>query len=282
MWASVACIKNPLLSTWLVSCPNYMNSDVSSSEHELSQDGASQDNSNENAASFNTNHGSSQQVEVADNPEVKLELNNDSEEAVHEQSSNNSDSNIKVPDTEARLQQLEKEHETLNSQYMRIAADFDNFRKRQTRDQDDLKIQLTCTTLSEILPVVDNFERARQQLNPEGEEAQALHRSYQGLYKQLVEVLKQLGVAPMRVVDQPFDPSLHEAVMREPSDEKAEDIVIEELQRGYHLNGRVLRHALVKVSMGPGPKSSKEDILDETSSKQDQIQSDQDQNKDED
>ena len=113
---------------------------------------------------------------------------------------------------------------------MRIAADFDNFRKRQTRDQDDLKIQLTCTTLSEILPVVDNFERARQQLNPEGEEAQALHRSYQGLYKQLVEVLKQLGVAPMRVVDQAFDPSLHEAVMREPSDEKPEDIVIEELQ----------------------------------------------------
>jgi len=62
-------------------------------------------------------------------------------------------------------------------------------------------------------------------------------------------------VAPMRVVDQPFDPTLHEAVMREPSDEKAEDIIIEELQRGYHLNGRVLRHALVKVSMGPGPKS---------------------------
>merc|ERR1712159_288061 len=157
-------------------------------------------------------------------------------------------------------------HETLNSQYMRIAADFDNFRKRQTRDQDDLKIQLTCSTLSEILPVVDNFERARQQLNPEGEEAKALHRSYQGLYKQLVEVLKQLGVAPMRVVDQPFDPSLHEAVMREPSDEKAEDIVTEELQRGYHLNGRVLRHALVKVSMGPGPKTSAEEIVHENTS----------------
>ncbi len=157
-------------------------------------------------------------------------------------------------DNEARLQQLEKEHETLHGQYVRIAADFDNFRKRQSRDQDDLRLQLTCTTLSSILPVVDNFERARQQLEPQGEEAQALHRSYQGLYKQLVDVLKQLGVAPMRVVGQLFDPTLHEAVLREPSDEKPEDIVIEELQRGYHLNGRVLRHALVKVSMGPGPK----------------------------
>ena len=167
-----------------------------------------------------------------------------------------------IADNEARLEQLEREHSTLRDehdvlrgQYMRIAADFDNFRKRQSRDQDDLKIQLTCSTLSEILPVVDNFERARQQLDPQGEEAQALHRSYQGLYKQLVDVLKQLGVAPMRVVGQEFDPTLHEAVLREPSDEHPEDVVMEELQRGYHLNGKVLRHAMVKVSMGPGPQS---------------------------
>tara|TARA_B100000700_G_C14919075_1_gene796127 strand:- start:189 stop:971 length:783 start_codon:yes stop_codon:yes gene_type:complete len=175
----------------------------------------------------------------------------------------NTDASIETSrplDNEARLEQLEKEHETLRSQYMRIAADFDNFRKRQSRDNDDLKLQLTCTTLSEILPVVDNFERARQQLDPKGEEAQALHRSYQGLYKQLVEVLKQLGVAPMRVVGQNFDPSLHEAVLREPSNEQVEDIILEELQRGYHLNGRVLRHALVKVSMGPGSSAEKENL----------------------
>ena len=103
--------------------------------------------------------------------------------------------------------------------------------------------------------MVDNFERARQQLDPQGEEAQALHRSYQGLYKQLVEVLKQLGVARMEVVGQDFDPTLHNAVLREQSHDHLEDVVTEELQRGYHLNGRVLRHAMVKVSMGPGPAS---------------------------
>ena len=168
-------------------------------------------------------------------------------------------------DPAERLQQLEKElqtlraeHDALQSQYMRIAADFDNFRKRQSRDQDDLRQQLVCSTLSEILPVVDNFERARQQLNPESEEAQALHRSYQGLYKQLVEVLKQQGVARMEVVGQEFDPTLHDAVLREENTEHPEDVVIEELQRGYHLNGRVLRHAMVKVSMGPGPTSATE------------------------
>ncbi len=154
---------------------------------------------------------------------------------------------------EAELAALRAEHETLNAQYMRLAADFDNFRKRQSRDSDDLRLQITCSTLGEILPVVDNFDRARQQLNPQHEEAQNLHRSYQGLYKQLVDVFKQLGVSPMRVEGESFDPSLHEAVLREPSDAHPEDVVIEELQRGYHLNGRVLRHALVKVSMGPGP-----------------------------
>ena len=168
-------------------------------------------------------------------------------------------------DNEARLQQLETEHETLKSQYMRIAADFDNFRKRQSRDQDDLKLQLTCNTLSEILPVVDNFERARQQLNPEGEEAASLHRNYQNLYKQLVDVLKKLGVAPMRVIGQSFDPTLHEALLRETSESVLEDIITEELVRGYHLNGRVLRHAQVKVSMGPGPKiDSEEKIINES------------------
>ncbi len=154
---------------------------------------------------------------------------------------------------EAELAALRSENESLRGQYMRIAADFDNFRKRQSRDKEDQRLHITCTTLTEILPVVDNFDRARQQLNPQSEEAQTLHRSYQNLYKQLVDVFKQLGVSPMRVEGEPFDPSLHEAVLREPSEEHPEDVVIEELQRGYHLDGRVLRHALVKVSMGPGP-----------------------------
>ena len=185
-------------------------------------------------------------INIGDNIELDSEV---SSNEVKENSNNSED----VLNTVARLEQLEKEHQTLKNQYVRIAADFDNFRKRQSRDQDDLKVQLISKSLSAILPIVDNFERARQQLKPESEEAQTLHRSYQGLYKQLVEVLKQQGVAPMRVLGQQFDPNLHEAVLREPSEKENEDIIIEELQRGYHLDGKVLRHALVKVSMGPGP-----------------------------
>ena len=205
--------------------------------------------------------------EVSNNEDNSLESSpkeeliiEDNDSATNEEDVVNSeDLKNTITNNDARLEQLEKEHETLKSQYIRIAADFDNFRKRQSRDQDDLKVQLVSKALTAILPIVDNFERARQQLKPESEEAQALHRSYQGLYKQLVEVLKQQGVAPMRVIGQQFDPSLHEAVLREPSEEFNEDCVIEELQRGYHMEGKVLRHALVKVSMGPGTQNSQED-----------------------
>ena len=194
------------------------------------------------------------------NKEENIKVDSEVSSKEDKENSNNPED---VLNTEARLEQLEKEHQTLKNQYVRIAADFDNFRKRQSRDQDDLKVQLICKSLSAILPIVDNFERARQQLKPESEEAQTLHRSYQGLYKQLVEVLKQQGVAPMRVLGQQFDPNLHEAVLREPSDQEKEDIIIEELQRGYHLDGKVLRHALVKVSMGPGPSEVSQDEIEQ-------------------
>ena len=213
--------------------------------------------------------------EVNKNEDSSVIENQTSED---KQSLNVDDENIYAEDlkntitnNDARLEQLEKEHETLKSQYVRIAADFDNFRKRQSRDQDDLKVQLVSKALTAILPIVDNFERARQQLKPESEEAQTLHRSYQGLYKQLVEVLKQQGVAPMRVAGQQFDPSLHEAVLREPSQEFDEDIITEELQRGYHLEGKVLRHALVKVSMGPGQQNSQD--IEETDKVEEEIDS---------
>lgn len=150
-------------------------------------------------------------------------------------------------------QQLEEKED----QAMRRAAEFDNFRRRTEREKDELKLRYTCAALREILPILDSFERARKGLSPEKLEtmdAMEVHHHYQGVYKQLVTALKKrLNVSSMKVEGQVFDPALHEAVMREPSQDYGEDVVMEELQRGYHLEGEVLRHAMVKVSMGPGP-----------------------------
>ncbi|MBE9013941.1 nucleotide exchange factor GrpE [Pseudanabaenaceae cyanobacterium LEGE 13415] len=146
---------------------------------------------------------------------------------------------------------LKKQNEELNNQYMRIAADFENFRRRTQREREELETQIKCNTVKELLPVVDNFERARAQIKPQTEGESNIHKSYQGVYKDMVDRLKKVGVAPMRAQGQEFDPNLHEAVMREPTSEHPEGTVVEELMRGYMLDDKVLRHAMVKVAAPP-------------------------------
>lgn len=160
----------------------------------------------------------------------------------------------KSPDMQsltAQLAEISNQRDAFQSQYLRIAADFDNFRKRNSKEKEETEIRTKQTTISELLSVVDNFERARTQIKPQNEGEMAIHKSYQGVYKQLVESLKRIGVSPMRPEGQQFDPNLHEAVMRQPTEEHPEGTVIEELQRGYYLGDRILRHSLVKVAAPP-------------------------------
>ncbi|MBX2863077.1 MAG: nucleotide exchange factor GrpE [Leptolyngbyaceae cyanobacterium MAG.088] len=155
---------------------------------------------------------------------------------------------VSVSALEEQVVQLKAQLEDRNNQYLRLTADFENFRKRTSREKEDLELQVKCNTISNMLEVVDNFERARAQIKPQNDGEMTVHKSYQSVYKQLVEALKRIGVAPMRAEGKEFDPNLHEAVMREPTDEHADGTVIEELVRGYVLGERILRHAMVKVA----------------------------------
>ena len=148
-------------------------------------------------------------------------------------------------------QQLEEQTQQVDAykkRYISLAAEFDNFRKRTGKEKEELETKIKGKTLMEILGVVDNFERARTQIKPADDGEMGIHKSYQGVYKTLVDSLKRLGVSPMRPEGQPFDPSYHEAMMREYTDEHPEGTVIEQLVRGYTLGEQVLRHALVKVT----------------------------------
>ena len=148
-------------------------------------------------------------------------------------------------------QQLEEQTQQVDAykkRYITLAAEFDNFRKRTEKEKEELETKTKGKTLMEILGVVDNFERARTQIKPANDGEMGIHKSYQGVYKTLVESLKRLGVSPMRPEGQPFDPTYHEAMMREYTDEHPEGTVIEQLVRGYTLGEQVLRHALVKVA----------------------------------
>ncbi|HEY9824534.1 MAG TPA: nucleotide exchange factor GrpE, partial [Stenomitos sp.] len=122
----------------------------------------------------------------------------------------------------------------------------------------DLELRVKRDAISELLPVIDSFERARTQINPQTEQEANIHKSYQGVYKQLVDCLKRLGVSPMRVEGQPFDPNYHDAIMREATHEHPEGTVIEELRRGYLLGETVLRHAMVKVAAQPDSEETPE------------------------
>ncbi len=149
------------------------------------------------------------------------------------------------------IEGLKAQLEDRTGQHMRLTADFENFRRRTVKEREELELRLKCETIRELLSVIDNFERARSFIKPQNDGELNLHKSYQGIYRQLVDSLKRLGVVKMRPEGQEFDPNLHEAVMREPSNEHPEGTVLEQLQDGYLLGDRVLRHAMVKVA-APG------------------------------
>ena len=146
---------------------------------------------------------------------------------------------------------LKEQLDDRKQQYLRLYADFENFRKRTERDKEEQEGTITGKILKKILPVVDDFERAQLQISPKTDGEASIHKSYQSVYKQLLKCLKETGVARMECVGQEFDPNFHEAIMQEPSTEYDEGIIIEELRPGYLVSDdRVLRHSLVKVSSG--------------------------------
>lgn len=146
------------------------------------------------------------------------------------------------------LEEQSQKAEQYKKQYLTIAADFENFRKRTEKEKEEQEIRGKRQTIVELLSVVDNFERARVQIKPDTDGETAIHKSYQGVYKNLVDGLKKLGVSAMRPEGEIFNPQYHEAMLRESTDEHPEGTVIEQLVRGYTLNDQVLRHAMVKVA----------------------------------
>jgi len=146
---------------------------------------------------------------------------------------------------------LREQLDERKQQYLRLYADFENFRKRTERDKEEQEGTITGKILKKILPVVDDFERAQLQISPKTDGEASIHKSYQSVYKQLLKCLKETGVVRMECVGQEFDPNFHEAIMQEPSAEYDEGIITEELRPGYLVSDdRVLRHSLVKVSSG--------------------------------
>ena len=147
----------------------------------------------------------------------------------------------------SELSKLQAELEEQQQRVLRTQADFDNFRRRTQKEKEDLAKYASSLLITELLPVIDNFERALS-TGTDHPEVSSYAKGVEMIFRQLEGVLKAEGLQEMNAVGQPFNPEFHQAIMQVESDEYDEGIVVEEVQKGYQLKDRVLRPAMVKVS----------------------------------
>jgi molecular chaperone GrpE len=145
-----------------------------------------------------------------------------------------------------QLTALQQEKDALQDRLLRTAAEFDNYRKRIDRERRELSDFAISDVFRELLPIIDNFERALQ--TPAPPEADAFRKGIELIHRQMLDLLRKRGVKPIEALGSDFDPNFHQAVIHEASDSHREGEVMEELQRGYMLGERLLRPAMVKVA----------------------------------
>ena len=188
------------------------------------------------------------QEQSSNNPfrqtEEATENNNETvkEEAVAEENiQQNEDEN------EDKNSELQKKYDELNNHYVRLAADFDNFRKRQAQERENLLKYGAEETMKKLLEVLDNFDRGLKAIE-NLEDVQQIKDSYALVCKQMNDVLTKIGLEVIEAEGQEFNPIFHEAVMQTPTSEYPENTVITQLQKGYKMGDKVLRAALVNVA----------------------------------
>ena len=144
--------------------------------------------------------------------------------------------------------QLKQERDDYYDRLLRKTAEFDNYRKRTDRERQQQAEGAAADLLEELLPLVDDMERALKA--DLGGDASAIHKGVELIHKQLLETLRKRGVKPIESLGADFDPHFHMAVVHEPAEGRREGEVIEEFRRGYMLGDRLLRPAMVKVAKG--------------------------------
>ena len=162
-----------------------------------------------------------------------------SDETATEEPAANTDSEAVNP--------LQEKYDTLKNQYIRLAADFDNYRKRNEQEREALLKYGAESTLKKMLEVIDNFERGMKAIETV-EDCEKVKECFRLTYKNFTDVLTKAGLETIKAEGETFDPNFHEAVMQTPSADKPENTIIAELQKGYKLGDKVLRPTLVNVA----------------------------------
>lgn len=183
------------------------------------------------------------------NEDVIKDENNEkiSEDAVVEDIAEPEQEQVQDDKKDSKESKLQEEYDKLNQQYIRLAADFDNYRKRQEQERENLIKFGTESALKNMLEILDNFERGEKALESV-EDCEKVKESFNLVHKQVIETLAKLGLEEINAIGEEFDPNFHEAVMQTPTSEHPEHTIINELQKGYKMGDKVLRPTLVNVA----------------------------------
>jgi molecular chaperone GrpE len=182
--------------------------------------------------------------------EMQQEINEASAEAEAEEVEDQNDAEVdEAAETETsdEAQQLEKlaaELKEKEERVLRLQADFENFRRRTAKEKEELSAVVTQGILKDMLPLLDNFERA---MAAEAKDGEAFQKGVEMIFTQFGEVLKKNGLEKIETEGQKFDPNFHQAVMRVQNEELEDDDIAQELQKGYMVKGRVIRPSMVQV-----------------------------------
>jgi molecular chaperone GrpE len=150
---------------------------------------------------------------------------------------------------EGELQKVKAERDSLVDRLARAQAEFENARRRASKEQQDFRDYATADAIKALLPALDSFERALESGRSEGGDFRS---GVELIYKQLQDGLAKLGVRPIPAKGEPFDPHYHEAIELVETSDVPDHEILEELQRGYKFKDRLLRPAMVKVAKNPG------------------------------
>ncbi|WP_337778134.1 nucleotide exchange factor GrpE [Mitsuokella jalaludinii] len=139
---------------------------------------------------------------------------------------------------------LNKDLQEKKDRLLRLQADFDNFRRRSAKEREEISAVVTQNFCKDMLPLLDNFERA---MAAETKDVEAFQKGVEMIFTQFQEILKKNGLEHIEAIGQKFDPNFHQAVMRVEDPDKEDDTVAQELQKGYMVKGRVIRPSMVQV-----------------------------------
>ncbi|MEH7505486.1 nucleotide exchange factor GrpE [Neobacillus drentensis] len=193
------------------------------------------------------NNTINEEVDIENTENVELTDEKTVESVFEEGGTTEQANSFPVDEKEQEIQLLKEKLEEADNRYLRLQADFDNFRRRTRLDLEAGQKYRAQKLITDLLPAIDNFERAMK-VEVDNEQTKTLLQGMDMVYRSLLDALKNEGVEPIEAVGKEFDPHQHQAVMQGEDENYGSNIVTDEFQKGYLLKDRVIRPAMVKVN----------------------------------